>query len=360
MAQTTRLVTGFPGFIAARLVTALEKARPSKWILLAEPRFVEAATAKMKVIEAEIPTVAGRWAVVAGDIRKADLGLTDSDAKKLRAEVTEVWHLAAIYDLAVPASLAYQVNVDGTLHVLDLCETLPKLGRLLYISTCYVAGDRVGRILESELDEGQGFKNHYESTKAWAEKLVRNRSRKIPTVIFRPSIVVGDSQTGETAKGDGPYFVMQLLMRLPKALPMVNLGQMKAPVNVVPVDWLVDAMVLLAAEPAAVGQTFQLADPHPVGAKDALALMIDALGRAPVVGTVPWAIVGPLVKRPRVAKLLRMPSEAFDYFHHHVEYDTTNTDKLLAGRLPCPPLASYLPVLINYALDNPKIFKPKG
>lgn len=353
------LITGFPGFIAGRLVERL-LADPSdaRFFLMCEPRFVLAARAKCEAIEKAYPAFAGRWHLVEGDIRQDDLALAPGVEALLRDHVRVVWHLAAIYDLAVPASLAYAVNVDGTVNVLDLCERLPHLERLMYVSTCFVAGTRNGRVYEDELDVGQTFKNHYESTKCWAEKHVRHRMKAIPTTIVRPSIVVGDSSTGETQKGDGPYFVMQLLFRLPSWAPMVNLGEMRAKVNLVPVDFVVDAMARLAAEPRAAGQTFALADPDPLTAREILEQMVKTLRRAPVIATVPWGVVAPVLKRRRIQKALRVPFESFAYFNHRVEFDTTHASKLLSDlRAPCPSFGQYMPTLVAYAQENPSIFQ---
>lgn len=358
MSDTGVLVTGFPGFLAGRLVERLHRDDPtSHFYLLCEPRFALAAQARCLALEKASPAFAGKWHLVPGDIRRADLGLAPGVEAILRDNVRKVWHLAAIYDLAVPASLAYSVNVDGTVHVLDLCERLPHLESLQYISTCYVAGDRTGRVYEDDLDCGQGFKNHYESTKCWAEKHVRHRMGHIPTTVYRPSIVVGDSVTGQTIKGDGPYFVMQLLFRLPRQAPMVNLGAMRAKVNLVPVDFVVDAMARLSVEPEALGKTVALADPDPLAAHEILGLFVDKLDRAPVLGTVPWGLVSPILKNKFVEKALRVPYEAFSYFNHPVEFDTTNASALLAPlREPCPAFPTYVPALLSYARQHPEIF----
>ena len=127
-----------------------------------------------------------------------------------------MWHLAAVYDLAVPPEIARRVNVDGTANVVDLCHSLPRLRRLQYVSTCYVSGRYAGEFGEDVLAEGQPFRNHYESTKYDAEQLVRDAmAGGLPATIYRPGIVVGDSTTGETLKYDGPYFIAGFLRRQP-------------------------------------------------------------------------------------------------------------------------------------------------
>lgn len=351
------LITGFPGFIASRLVERLVTDDPEvRLFLLCEPRFALTAKARCEALEQRLPAMAGRWHVVPGDIRRPDLGVAPGVEAQLREHVSRVWHLAAIYDLAVPESLAYHVNVDGTLHVLDLCERLPNLARLNYISTCYVAGDRTGRVYEDELDRGQAFKNHYESTKCWAEKHVRHRMSDVPTTIYRPSIVVGDSRTGETAKGDGPYFIMQLLLRLPQWAPMVDIGPSNARVNLVPVDFVVDAMALLDREAKALGATVALADPAPFTAHEVLELFLGLLGRRPSAGRVPLRVAD-LLTGKRLGPYVRIPRQSFDYFNHAVEFDTTVASRLLAPlRPPCPSLDTYLGTLLAYARTHPEIF----
>src|SRR4051812_49617522 len=114
-----------------------------------------------------------RVEILEGDISDRRLGLGDEQLERLRAEATIAYHLAAIYDLAVPLELAQRVNVDGTGNVLDLCRAAERLERLAYVSTAYVAGLRTGIVYEHELVMGQAFKNHYESTKFQAEVWVR-------------------------------------------------------------------------------------------------------------------------------------------------------------------------------------------
>src|SRR4051795_4752326 len=179
--------------------------------------------------------------VLPGDIGERRLGLDDDTYGRLAGEVTEVHHLAAIYNLAVPLELAQKVNVDGTGNILELCRDCDALERLHYVSTAYVAGDRHGSVYEHELVLGQQFKNHYESTKFQAELWVRDQMDKVPTTIYRPAIVVGDSQTGETQKFDGPYYMLRVVsVAEQRPLPIPQFGRAEAPFNVVPVDFVVD------------------------------------------------------------------------------------------------------------------------
>src|ERR687896_2640040 len=196
------LLTGYPGFIGRRLADRLVDGG-ARVTALVERRMAAAAR------EAS----GGRVEVVEGDIAQRRLGLDGAEWDRLTAEVGHVFHLAAVYDLSVPLELAQRVNVDGTGNVLELCHACERLERLNYVSTAYVAGVRRGVVYEHELTLGQGFKNHYESTKFQAEVWVRSAMDEIPTTIYRPAIVVGDSRTGETQKFDGPYYLLRSISR---------------------------------------------------------------------------------------------------------------------------------------------------
>lgn len=352
-------ITGFPGFIARRLVARLIGSGElvPRIFLLVEARFVFEARNQCRRLEKDHPGFAGRWTVVVGDLRRPSLGVDPERLADVARAVTHVWHLAAIYDLAVPQSLAYAVNVAGTERVLDFCQSAPSLERLLYISTCFVAGQREGRIYEAELDCGQDFKNHYESTKFWAEQKVQQRWDHLPTTIFRPSIVAGDSTTGETAKADGPYFMIQLMMALPSWVPMVHFGRSDATFNVVPVDFVVEAMVRLSCSEAAAGRVFQLADPAPRTARDFMEMTIAALGRAPAVGRVPADFATRVLALRGVQHLLPIPAESMAYLNHQATFDVSNTAELLASELDCPRAGEYWPTLVQYATAHPEIFR---
>jgi thioester reductase-like protein len=349
-------LTGFPGFIAKRLVQQLLRKDPeASFVFLCEPRLERAAEQSLRELQAQHPALGGRSKIVTGDICQPLLGLAQDTYNILAAGTTHVWHLAAIYDLAVPAARAYRVNVVGTANVLDFCGACRNLKRLDYVSTCYVSGDRRGLVLERELDEGQGFKNHYESTKCWAEIEVRRRMDRVPTCIHRPAIVLGDSRTGETDKYDGPYFLIAALVKLPTFVPLINIGAGHATLNVVPVDFLVAAMAELWARDDAVGKTVHLADPYPHPSREVFGGILRAMGfRKPVID-VPPALLEASLSVESLRKLLRVPKQLVTYANFEVHYDTTNQRKLLERTgVACPDLLSYLPVLVDYVKRNPK------
>src|SRR4051812_3721699 len=236
--------TGFPGFIGKRLIRKLLSDDPDlRVVALVEENMVDRARASAADLQCE-----DRVEILQGDIGERDLGIPVTDYERLQRETTVAYHLAAIYNLAVPLKVALRVNVDGTGNVLDLCAGCEQLERLNYVSTAYVAGDRTGHVYEHELVMGQGFKNHYESTKFQAEAWVRDRMDEIPTTIYRPAIVVGDSRTGETQKFDGPYYMLRTIaLSAQRHTPIAQFGASGAPFNVVPVDFVVDALTAMSS-----------------------------------------------------------------------------------------------------------------
>ena len=198
----TFFLTGFPGFIAGRLVERLARAG-ARFHLLVQPALVARAHEELARVAGVTGAPPGNFRVMEGDITREGLGLSAGDAAAARAEATAVFHLAAVYDLAVARAAALKVNVEGTRHVNRFALSLPSLRRYHYVSTCYVAGRRTGLIREDELRHEAGFRNFYEETKYLAELEVEALKAELPVTILRPSVVCGDSRTGETAKYDG-------------------------------------------------------------------------------------------------------------------------------------------------------------
>jgi nucleoside-diphosphate-sugar epimerase len=339
------LLTGYPGFIGRRLADRLVEAG-ARVTALVEPRMAAAAR------EAS----GGRVEVVEGDIAQRRLGLSGSDWERLTAEVRHVFHLAAVYDLSVPLELAQRVNVDGTGNVLELCRACERLERLNYVSTAYVAGVRRGVVYEHELTLGQDFKNHYESTKFQAEVWVRQELDRVPTTIYRPAIVVGDSRTGETQKFDGPYFILRVISWCERrGQPIPQLGGSDAPFNVVPVDFVLDGMLAGAREPAAVGQTFHMVDPEPVTAAELLRILARAYaGRAPSY-RLPSRMVEAALRVPAVRQAFGgAPRESIRYLNHPVRFDVRRASDVLGGAagLRVPRFAEYAPALVSFFREH--------
>src|SRR5919199_5422329 len=167
-AGATIFLTGFPGFIAGRLVAQLADA-DTRFLLLVQPAFRVRAQDEIARIAADKGLPAANFQILAGDITQTNLGLDASALTQARAETTDLFHLAALYDLGVARDVALRVNVEGTRNVNEFARTVAHLRRYNYVSTCYVAGKRKGLIREDELEHTAGFRNNYEETKYLAE-----------------------------------------------------------------------------------------------------------------------------------------------------------------------------------------------
>ena len=187
--------TGFPGFLGSELLPrVLERSPEHEAVCLIQSKFIAQARSRLEDIEKTYPHFRGRIELVEGDITAPDLGL--EDISRIKKETSEIFHLAAVYDLSVRRDVAMRVNVLGTRNVLDFAEGAPRLRRLQYVSTCYVSGRYAGAFSEDDLEQGQAFNNFYDKTKYLAEVEVRSRMRGgLPATIYRPAIVVGDSRT---------------------------------------------------------------------------------------------------------------------------------------------------------------------
>ncbi len=345
-AERVHFVTGYPGFIGKRLVRRLAdhlRGTGERLVLLVQPRNAAQAREDLARLSAEPAEV------VEGDVEQMHLGLSGAEFKALARDVTDVWHLAARTWLAAEASEMRRINVEGTRNVLDLALAAKRLRRLCHFSTAYVSGDRVGVILEDELAMGQRFHNQYEETKFQAEVLVRRAQAEIPATIMRPSIVVGDSRTGEIDRFEGPYALAILLVASPLAVPLPLPGDAVAPLNVVPVDFAVDAAISIAANPAGAGRTVHLVDPSPLSARRVYEMIASHAGKRLPPVSFPTRLVQTLLELPVLERLTRVHRPAIEYVNHLAIYNCRNLLELLDGTgIRCPPIASYLDRLIEF------------
>ena len=349
-------ITGFPGFIAGRLVERLAKPE-TQFFLLVQPEFVEKAMVEIEEIADFTNTPLESYSIVEGDITKDNLGIAYEDRETISFETTAVFHLAAVYDLAVPLETASSVNLEGTKNVNEFVKTLKNLRRYNYVSTCYVAGKRVGDISETELAHEDGFRNFYEETKYLAETEVEAMKAKYPVTIFRPSIVVGDSQTGETTKYDGIYYLIRYLRKAPTLLRILNVGNNNVRLNLVPVDFVVDAIAALASDRRAKGKTIALADPEPLTTAELFDVIAkDMTGRksefSPPVRLAEW-FLNTRISPP----ITGLPHHGVPYFFVSQTYDTAVADKLLKPHgIKCPRFGDYVGNLLDFVEENPTLY----
>jgi thioester reductase-like protein len=287
--------------------------------------------------------------LIEGDAAAMDLGLSGHEFRGLAREVDRIHHVAQVSYLGVDAKTAEHVNVGATREILEFATACADLQCLVFHSTAHVSGDREGRVLEAELQAGQRFRNVVEETKARAEKIVRAEMDRLPIAIVRPSIIVGDSSTGEVDRFDGPYLLILLIVTSPPdfALPLPGRGD--APLNLVPIDHVVRAAHAIGRHPGAIGKTFHLVDPAPLSARGVFELVARAGGRRLPRGFIPANLTKALLRTPGLERFAKSPRALLETLGTDVHYDHTNTDALLAPTpIRCPPFASYAERIVEY------------
>jgi len=355
MTNETFFITGFPGFIASRLLRRLAES-DNQFLLLVQPDFVAQAGRELEVIAQETRRQLSNFQILTGDITEPELGLFENDLARARSDSTVLFHLAAIYDLAVNQDLALRINVDGTRNVNNFAQSLPHLRQYHYVSTCYVAGKRAGRIFENELRHDAGFRNYYEETKYLAEIEVEDLKSQLPITIHRPSVVCGDSRTGETAKYDGIYYLINYLLKWPSLLSNFNIGNDDVSLNLVPVDFVVEAMSALASDINAIGKTLQLADPNPLTTRELFNMIARSLVGREARITLPTWLVESSLMLPLSPAISGLPHRGVPYFFLKQNYDTTQASTLLAPHgVNCPRFSSYVKTIVDYAASHPKL-----
>jgi thioester reductase-like protein len=344
------LVTGFPSFTARRLIAKIAASDPTATIrMLARDKFARAAE---ELIAGLPPQQRERVRVVVGDVCDMDLGLAGGEYRELTETITTIHHLAGIYYLGVERAVAERVNIEGTREIIDLAGECRKLRRLCHWSTALVSGRRKGIILEEELDEGQSFRNFYEETKFEAEKRAHAASRRLPVTIFRPGVIVGDSESGEIDKFDGPYYLMVLIVQGPIDMHLPLPGRGAAPMHLVPIDYVLNAAYALSLDTRAAGGTFHLTDPNPFSSRQVYEIIAERAHKKRPRGFIPTSVAKLLMRAPGLEKLARAPLAFLESFDHLSFYNARGAHELLRGTgIDCPPFDTYVDNLIRYVRE---------
>ncbi len=332
-------VTGGTGFIGQNLINLLLKRRGRIYVLVRK-----GSVEKLERLQARWGRAAARIIPVQGDLTKPFLGVSPEQRKELEGKINHFFHLAAIYDLKADAASQEAVNIKGTGYAIRLAETVGA-GRFHHVSSIAAAGLYPGTFTEDMFDEAIGLENPYFRTKHDSEGLVRNQC-KIPWRIYRPGIVVGDSQTGEIDKIDGPYYFFKLIQKMRRALPawMPTVGLEGGRLNIVPVDYVVQAMDHIAHQPRQDGKCFHLTDPSPMRIGEVLNLFAEA-AHAPqmtmrldarIFNFIPGVVKQGLMMLPPVRRIYRevlkdlgMPPDVLQFINYPTKFDSKETRKLL-------------------------------
>ncbi|MFO0677440.1 MAG: SDR family oxidoreductase [Polyangiaceae bacterium] len=344
------LVTGFPSLAARKVTEGVLASEDAEVSVLVRPKFFGEADAAIAALPRDAQK---RLRVVEGDIASMDLGLSGAEFRALAKETTHVHHVARASYLGVDRGTAEAVNVVGTREILELARACTRLRMLVAYSTARVSGDRTGLVREADLEAGQRFANVVEETSALAEKLLRARMKDVPIAVLRPSLIVGTSSTGEIERFDGPYLLVLLILTSPPdfALPLPGGGEL--PLNVVPLDHVVNVGLAAARDANARGRTFHVVDPRPLSARRAFELVAKAAGKRGPRGSIPANLTKALLRAPGLERLVKSPRAFLETMVTPVTYAADNTDDLVHGSgLACPPFESYVEKLVEYVASR--------
>lgn len=262
------LITGATGTLGQKLVAALLEQTDARLYLLARDRKRMSAEERVRklLVDQGVEHLGGRVTTLIGDVGEPGFGLGAADLASLEAPMDRFFHVAATTDLGATSPDAQRVNINGTANALRVAADLRRhgrLGRYIHFSTAYVAGGLGDHLaLEDDLPDHASFHaNPYEASKCRAERLVRDAARDgLPTTVLRPSIVVGDSKTGEISEFSGIYAILRLwAYGVMSRLPAVASN----PVNLVPIDYVTQASLAISSRADAEGKTFHLVASRP-------------------------------------------------------------------------------------------------
>ena len=345
-------VTGATGFIGRYLVSNLLKRKGTVHVLVRK-----GSEKKLEAISEKMGWDRKRIVPVPGDLSKPRLGLSAAQVKALSGKVQHFFHLAAIYDLSADAASQQVANIDGTRHAIELAAAV-KAGCFHHTSSIAAAGLYPGVFREDMFEEAEGLKDPYLRTKHESEGIVRKEC-KVPFRIYRPSMVIGHSKTGEMDKVDGPYYLFTLIKKMRQTLPqwVPTLGIEGGRINVVPVDFVADAMDHIAHKKGLDGQCFHLVDPEPMRFGELMntfcraahapemTMRLDARMLAVVPGAVRSAVTNlPPIKRftSMLLRDLKLPPATLAFITYPTRFDTRVVERALKGsKISVPDLEGY-------------------
>ncbi|MDH4020300.1 MAG: SDR family oxidoreductase, partial [Xanthomonadales bacterium] len=355
------LITGGTGFIGHNLIGELleQKKKATIYVLVRK-----GSKKKLDALKKEWGTGAKRVVPITGDLTKPFLGVPPKKRRELEGKIDHVFHLAAVYDLMADAESQVRVNVEGTQNVVNLAADI-KAKRFHHMSSIAAAGLYSGIFREDMFEEAHGLDNAYFRTKHDSESVVR-RECKMPWRIYRPGIVVGHSETGVIDKIDGPYYFFKLIQKMRKMLPswMPTLGLEGGRINIVPVDYVVNATIFIAHKAKLDGQCFHLTDPKPKRIGEVLNLFARA-AHAPqmtmridarIFNYIPATITAGLRMLPPVRRITRhvmkdlgLPPDMMKFVNYPTKFDNRETEKALKGSgIMVPRLDDYAWRLWDY------------
>jgi len=365
-------LTGGTGFIGRFLVDKLLARGGTVYVLVREQ-----SQGKLDVLRERWGADEKRVKAVVGDLTSADLGIDAETMKSLKGNIDHFFHLAAIYDMGADEESQQATNIEGTRSAVNAAESM-QAGCFHHVSSIAAAGLFKGTFREDMFEEAEKLDHPYFKTKHESEKVVR-QSCNVPFRIYRPGMVIGHSETGEMDKVDGPYYFFKMIQKIRHALPqwVPTIGVEGGYLNIVPVDFVVNALDHIAHLEGENGNCFHLVDSSPNKVGEILNVFAEA-GHAPrmamrvdsrMLGFIPPFIRQSLKNLPPVKRLtsailddMGIPPSVLSFINYPTRFDARETERVLKGTgIDVPRLEDYAPVIWDFwerHLD-PDLFKDR-
>ena len=346
--QTICLLTGLPdGFLAQKLLGQLLTRHPEMYVLclVADAGF-DRAHELLSHIE---PEDRQRVELLRGDVSAMDFGMSGAGFLDLAARVDVIHHCTCANQASIGRELEWRHYVGSTGEVLELAAASgERLKRMVHWSSALLFTPQSGRVTESEFSTPARPRSREDEMRFRADSLVRDSMSRIPITLLRPSIVVGDSRTGEMDRNEGPYALLSLIVSSPRELRLPLPGRGDQPCHFVPLDYVLEAGLSIADHPQSVGRTFHITDERPTSLARVFDLINEAAERPPAPPGLARNLAALLFHAPGLERFSQIPRNFLDLLATDVSYDSRNTRELLAGTgIECPPVTSYIKTMVE-------------
>ncbi|HEX5658027.1 MAG TPA: SDR family oxidoreductase [Polyangiales bacterium] len=354
MNERETLLTGFPSNELARrlLPRLLETNRTGRVIVLVPERFVDHANEWLSALP---NGQRDRTRVIVGDVAWMDLGLSGREYLELAERVDTIHHCAAVTYSGAPLEMAERVNVGGTFEMLEFARQAKGLKQLVHWSTLMATGEEAGVVREDALIAPRS--NPLALTRFRAERMIGKARTELPITVLRPAMLVGDSRTGRLARIEGAHLLISALLNAPRDLPILRPANGDAPLQVVPIDYAVDAGLSIAQDPSSINRTYHIIDREALTLDAAMAAIAELLGKPPPRGALPPLFTNAVLRLPGIDRLAHAQRSLLDELGRDVDYDDRNARQLLGSEV-CPPLLSYLSKLVAHVERERKTDRP--
>jgi thioester reductase-like protein len=345
-APKTFLITGMPSsFLAQKLLPQLLLKHPSAQLkcLVADAQLENAQQAVLRLAEAD----QSRVELIRGDVHAMDFGMSGARFLALAEQIDVIHHCVCANYGGIGSEAERRVFVGSTGEVLELAlASQGRLQRLVHWGSALLAMPSHGRLSETEWRRPPAFRTRSDEMRWRAEVLIRDGMNRVPITILRPTILVGDSKSGEIDRREAPYGLFQLLLTSPLELPVPGRGEQPFPL--VPIDYVLEAGLAIADDPRSAGRTFHLSDERPLSVRRVFELISEASDRPSTAPSLPRNLAALLLHAPRLERLSLVPRPFLELLASDVAYDARNTRELLAGTgIECPNLTSYFKTILS-------------